>query len=168
MIVNLHTFVGMYGRVIDTAQHLLAKGSEHAAASGVSEAEMLNWRLIGDMRPLAFQLSVVANFPKQWLARAADLPMPPSVGAELDVAGFRAALAEAKAYVEAIAPEQLAGRDDVPLTVAIGSMTPTMPVGQWVTGFATTNLYFHLSTAYGILRSKGVPIGKLDLFSAGL
>ena len=42
------------------------------------------------------------------------------------------------------------------------------PSGQWLTVFATTNLYFHLSTAYGILRSKGVQIGKPDIFATGL
>jgi hypothetical protein len=68
-----------------------------------------------------------------------------------------------------LTPEQFAGRDDVPLTVTIGGdMSPTLPAGQWVSVFATTNLYFHLSTAYGILRSKGVQIGKVDLFGGGL
>ena len=43
-----------------------------------------------------------------------------------------------------------------------------MPSGQWLTVFATTNIYFHMSTAYGILRSKGVPIGKVDIFAGGL
>ena len=47
-------------------------------------------------------------------------------------------------------------------------MEPTLPAAQWLTVFATTNLYFHFSTAYGILRSKGVPIGKIDLFASGL
>jgi len=47
-------------------------------------------------------------------------------------------------------------------------MKPTLPSGQWLTVFATTNLYFHLSTAYGILRAKGVPLGKVDLFATGL
>ena len=47
-------------------------------------------------------------------------------------------------------------------------MEPTLPVAQWMTGFATTNIYFHMSMAYAILRSKGVPIGKLDLFPTGL
>ena len=47
-------------------------------------------------------------------------------------------------------------------------MEPTLPSGQWLTGFATTNIYFHLSTVYGILRSKGVQIGKIDLFAGGL
>ncbi len=47
-------------------------------------------------------------------------------------------------------------------------MSPTLPVGQWISGFATTNLYFHASMAYAILRAKGVPIGKIDLFPTGL
>ena len=54
------------------------------------------------------------------------------------------------------------------VTVSLGQLEPTLPVGQWISGFATTNLYFHLSTAYGILRSKGVQIGKRDLFAGGL
>jgi hypothetical protein len=43
-----------------------------------------------------------------------------------------------------------------------------LPPSQWISVFATTNIYFHLSTAYGILRSKGTPIGKIDLFAGGL
>jgi hypothetical protein len=169
MTVNLHTFVGLYTRAVDTAAHLLAKGAEHAAANGVGEADMLDWRLIDDMQPLRFQLMVACNFPKQWLARALDLPVPADVGADLDLAGFKAALADTKAYLAALTPAQFEGRDDVPLTVTIGNgMSPTMPAGQWVSVFATTNIYFHLSTAYGILRSKGVQIGKVDLFAGGL
>ncbi|HEX4095392.1 MAG TPA: DUF1993 family protein, partial [Caulobacteraceae bacterium] len=74
-----------------------------------------------------------------------------------------------KAYLAALTPQQFAGRDEIPLTVEIGNgMTPTLPSAQWLTVFATTNLYFHLSTAYGILRAKGVQIGKVDMFAGGL
>lgn len=169
MTISLYSFVGMYARVVTTAEHLLAKGVEHAKATGVPEADMLNWRLIDDMAPIGFQLMVVCNFPRLWMARAAGLPVPAEVTADLDVAGFKAALADAKAYLAALTPEQFAGRDDVPLTVAIGpGMEPTLPAEQWVSVFATTNLYFHLSTAYAILRAKGVQIGKIDLFAGGL
>ena len=169
MTIGLYSFVGMYTRVLDTAAHLLTKGVEHAAASGVPEADMLDWRLIDDMAPLRFQLMVVCNFPPQWLSRAAGLPVPEDVSADLDVAGFKAAIAKSKAYLAALTPEQFAGRDDVPLTVTLGNgLSPTLPAGQWVSVFATTNLYFHLSTAYGILRAKGVQIGKPDLFGGGL
>ncbi len=169
MTVNLFSFVGMYDKALATADHLLTKGADHAAASGVSEAEMLTWRLIDDMAPVAFQLMVVVNFTRLWPARAAGLPLPAEVTAELDVAGFRAAIADARAYVAALTPDQFVGRDDAPLTVTLGTgMEPTLPAGQWITGFATTNIMFHLSTAYAILRSRGVAIGKPDLFAGGL
>lgn len=169
MTISLFSFVGIYSKALDTAAHLLAKGVEHAGATGASEAEVLTWRLIDDMAPVAFQLMVVVNFTRLWSARAAGLPLPAEVNAELSVAEFKAAIADAKAYLAALTPEQFAGRDDVPLTVTLGSgMEPTLPVGQWITGFATTNIFFHLSTAYGILRSKGVKIGKADLFAGGL
>jgi hypothetical protein len=169
MTVGLFTFVDLYSRQLSTLDHLLDKGAEHAKSIGVSEADMLQWRLIEDMQPLAFQLMVVCNFSRQWPARVAGLLLPPEVSAELDLPGFKAAIGEAKAYLAALKPEQFAGRDDVPLTVTIGNgMEPTLPAGQWLTVFATTNLYFHLSTAYAILRARGVQIGKIDLFAAGL
>ena len=169
MATNLYSFVGLFSRQLDTAAHILAKGAAHAAATGVSEAYMLGWRLIEDMSPLSFQLMVVCNFARAWPARVAGLPLPADITADLDVAGFQAAIAEAKTYLAAIGPGQFAGRDDVPLTVTLGNdMSPTLPAAQWLTVFATTNLYFHLSTAYGILRSKGVQIGKPDLFAGGL
>ncbi|MFO1014511.1 MAG: DUF1993 family protein [Caulobacteraceae bacterium] len=78
---------------------------------------------------------------------------PPSPGPRLDRA-FPAGALEA--------------REDEPLTYEIGTgMVLTFPRGQWLTSFAATNLYFHLSTAYGILRARGCPIGEADLFAGG-
>jgi hypothetical protein len=170
MSVNAYSFVDMYAHALDGAAHLLGKGAEHAAATGVAEADMLDWRLIEDMQPLRFQLMVVCNFTRQWPARVAGLPVPDGVGSDLDLAGFQAAIAEAKAYLAALTPQQFEGRDETPLTVPIGdgAMQPTLPAGRWLTVFATTNIYFHLSTAYDILRAKGVQIGKMDLFAGGL
>jgi hypothetical protein len=47
-------------------------------------------------------------------------------------------------------------------------MAPTLEASQWLTGFATTNIYFHTSMVYAILRARGVAVGKVDLFSTGL
>lgn len=170
MPVNLYTFVDLYTRALDIAAHILAKGVNHALARGVSEGEMLDWRLIDDMNPLRFQLMVVCNFTRQWPARVAGLPLPDDVSADLDLAGFEEAIAGAKRYLAALTPEQFAGRDEVPLTISIGggAMEPTLPAARWLTVFATTNVNFHLSMAYAILRAHGVPIGKPDLFPTGL
>jgi hypothetical protein len=170
MAVSLYSFVDLYSRALTTASHLLNKGLEHAKATGVGEAEMLDWRLIEDMAPLRFQLMVVCNFTRQWPARVADLPPPADVAMEMTAAEFQAAIADAKRYLAALTPAQFEGRDEVPLAVEIGggSMKPTLPAGQWLTVFSTTNLYFHLSTAYGILRAHGVRLSKPDLFAGGL
>lgn len=168
--VNAYSFLGMYALTLDTASHILKKGAAHAQSLGLSETEMLDWRLIEDMQPLRFQIMVLCNFTRQWPARAAGLEPPADVAADLDLAGFQTAIADAKASLAAFRPDQFEGRDEVELTVPLGggAMNPTLAAGRWLTVFATTNIYFHLSTAYGILRAKGVPLGKMDLFAGGL
>ena len=169
MKIDLFSFVDLYRRQLDTAGHLLSKGVEYAAVNGISEAEMLGWRLADDMQPLGFQLMVVINFAQGWTARVAGLPVPEPITADIDVAGFKAAIADAKAHLAALSPEQFADRDHAPITFKLGEvMEPTLPAGQWLSVFATTNITFHNSIIYALLRMKGVKIGKLDLFPSGL
>ena len=168
MAASLFTFVEIYSKQLTVLENLLTKGAAFAANAGVSEADMFEWRLIDDMHPLRFQANVMLNFSRQWAARVAGVEVPGDVAGDLDVAGYKAAIAEAKAYLTGFSADQFAGREDAPLSFKLGPMEPTLPAGQWLTGFATTNVYFHLSMAYAILRHKGVPIGKADLFAGGL
>jgi len=166
--VSLFTFVDLYSKGLTTLDHLLTKGAAFAAEKGVSETEMLGWRLIDDMNPLSFQAIVVINFSKQWPARAAGLPVPENIAEDQDLAGYKAEIARAKAFLAELKPAQFTGRDEAPVTFDLGVMEPTLPAAQWLTGFSTTNFYFHLSIAYAILRNRGVPLGKVDLFAGGL
>jgi uncharacterized protein len=169
MTVRLYTFVDLYTRALATADHLLTKGEERAEALGVGESEMLNWRLIEDMQSFGFQLMVVCNFAQLWPARVAGLDVPLQLTDPPDVTGFRTAIASASDFLAGLHEEQFEGRDAVQLTFEIApDMQPTMPAERWLTVFATTNIYFHLSTAYGILRARGAQLGKADLFSTGL
>jgi hypothetical protein len=168
MSTNLFTFVGLYARGLTTLAHVLEKGAELAKAEGVSEADMLEWRLVDDMNPLRFQAYVVVNFAKQWPARVAGLPVPADIPADLDLAGLKAAIEDAKAYLAALDPKQFEGRDEVPFALKLGEIEPTLPLAGWLSGFATTNFYFHLSMAYAILRQRGADLGKRDLFAGGL
>jgi hypothetical protein len=169
MQVDLFTFVGLYDKALTTLSHLLKKGAEHAKAQGASEAEMLEWRLIDDMHPLRFQIGVAVNFSRSWPARVAGLEPPPELSMDGSLADIQGKIAEAKAYLAAIKPEQFAGRDDAALKVKLGDiMEPTLPAGQWLPNFATTNILFHVTIAYAILRSRGVQLGKADMFAGGL
>ena len=85
------------------------------------------------------------------------------------MAGFHTAIADARAWLATLKPEQLVSREDTPLTHKLGTgMEPTLPGGQWITSFGLTNISFHTSMVYAILRAKGVTIGKSDLFPLGL
>jgi hypothetical protein len=169
MSTNLFTFVGLYDRGLTTLAHILEKGADLAKAKGASESEMLEWRLVDDMNPLRFQAYVVINFAKQWTARAAGLPAPADIAADLDLAGLKAAIADAKAHLAGLDPTQFEGRDDVMISYKLGAeMEPTLPAAQWLSSFATTNFYFHLSIAYAILRQRGADLGKRDMFAGGL
>ena len=169
MAFTLHSFVGLYDRVLGTLSHILDKGEAYAKEHNIPTDEMLDWKLIGDMAPLRFQISVVANMTRSWTARVAGQPAPQDIEQTLDLVGFRAAIADAKAHLAAIEPGHFTGREEEPLTVKLGEVIePTLPAGQWLSVFATTNIYFHLSIAYAILRMKGVPLGKPDLFAGGL
>ena len=169
MPVTLFSFIDLFDRQLTTLAHILKKGADHAKGLGVTEAEMLQWRLIDDMQPLAFQIMVACNFTRAWPARTAGLPVPGEIGVDLSLADFQGEIAASKTYLASLKPEQFSGRDDVPLTHEIGTgMVLTLPCSQWLTVFAATNLFFHVSTAYGILRAHGVPIGKIDLFASGV
>jgi uncharacterized protein len=170
MSTDLFTFVGLFRGIVRSTAHVLQKGAAFADASGVSSDAMLDWRLIDDMEPLRFQVSVVCNFAKQWPARVAGVQAPDDVDVGMHLEGFYAALKTSEAFLDALQPEQFAGRDDVPLKVAIagGALEPTATAARWLTVFAATNLYFHMTTAYDILRSRGAPLGKVDLFTDGL
>lgn len=167
MIVSLTTVVARFPAVVATVDHLLTKGEEHARAESIAPDDILDWRLAPDMFSLRGQVQAVINLAVQWASRAAGVTVPPSIQGEADLAGLRAALADATTFLSTISPDQFAGRDDVLLDLELGVVKPTMPIGQWITGFATTNLYFHLSMAYAILRSRGVALSKPDLFAGG-
>jgi hypothetical protein len=168
MGVKLFTFVGLFDKGLTTLDHLLSKGADLAKSKGVSEADMLEWRLVDDMNPLRFQVRSVINFTRSWPSRVAGLDIPADIASDLDFAGLKAAIAGAKAHLAGLTPAQFEGRDEVMLTVNLGQMEATLPAGQWLSGFATTNFYFHLSMAYAILRQHGAEIGKRDLFAGGL
>jgi hypothetical protein len=169
MTISMFSFVGMYDRVLGSLGHLLDKGAEFAEVQGLDPEAIRGWRLVDDMATFRFQAEAVISFSRQWTARVAGLPVPERLAEDLTLDGFRAAIATAQAELAAMTPEQFAGRDDVPLTIRItDALEPTFPASQWLSGFATTNIYFHLSIAYAILRHKGVPIGKIDLFAGRL
>ncbi len=168
MSVSLFSFVEMYGKGLATLRHILEKARAHAADRGLDEDDMLGWRLVDDMFPLWRQAQIVGNFGARWPARAAGLTEPDEADQIMSFDQLFELIDRSRSFVDGLEPSHFAGKGADPLTIDLGVIEPTMPIEQWITGFATTNFYFHLSMAYAILRYKGVPLGKADLFAGGL
>lgn len=161
----LYAFVDLFRRQVAATEHVLTRGLEHARERGVAESDLLGWRLAPDMHPLAFQVRIVADYARQWSQRAAGLPVDPDTPTDADAHGLLAALARSREALAAMTPDTFAGRDDRPLTHILGTgQELTLPLLRWLGVFVATNIGFHLSITYAILRANGVPLGKRDLF----
>ena len=168
MKVDLAAVIMGWDKALLTLDHLLGKAGERAAADGIAGTEVLEWRLAPDMFTLRQQAQAVCNLASEWAARAAGVELPSLAVGEADLSKLKESVAEARCFLAGLDAAQLEGKDAVPITVELGTIQPTMPIGQWVMGFANTNILFHLSMAYAILRSRGVALAKPDLFAGGL
>ncbi len=154
--------VKSYQQVLDAVSGFLEKARGHCETQGVDLDEIVESRLHPDMFPFRFQVASVAHHSLGALEGVkAGLFGPPS-GPEYDYAGLQTLIAEARAGLDAFTPdvvEGFAGRDVV---FRVGELTLPFVAEDFLMSFSLPNLHFHATTAYDILRMKGVPVGKRD------
>lgn len=149
--------------LLRTLSTLLDKGAEHAKSKGFDTAVLVNARLAPDMFPLSKQVQIACDFAKNALARLSGQEPKRFEDTEQTLDELKDRIARALAYMatfDAAAFEDAASRNIViPLP---GDMVLEMTGEQYLRDWALPHFYFHLVTAYDILRHNGVPIGKLD------
>lgn len=138
-----------------------------AEASGLPEAELLAGRLAPDMHPLPFQVQSASDSAKGAVARLAGVDVPSMPDAEATLAELRERCALTVTFIQGVDAAKFEGAEDrdVVLTFPNGAMT--FSGRQYLTGFVLPNFYFHVTTAYAILRHTGVALGKLDFLGGG-
>ena len=142
---------------LDTLAHILDVGERH-----LGNGDFLQERLVADMLPLAAQVAFACNAPRgfaQWCAgQPIDNLKPDSI---TTLAEARAAISQAQAMVAGIAADD--ARLDETKRVGLGpGRYCELPAHQYVADYVVPNLYFHVTTAYAILRKLGAPLGKQD------
>ena len=142
---------------LDTLDHILDVGQAHLPDLDAALRE----RLAPDMFPLGTQVAFACNQPRgfsQWCAGQPVENLPREVGS---LAQARAHVRDTKALVEAIAADD--ARLDESKRIGLGpGLYCELPARQYVADYLLPNLYFHIATAYAILRKLGVPLGKPD------
>jgi len=135
---------------------------DKAAAEG-SEAEFLEARLAPDMRPLPAQFQMASDSAKNAMARLSGIEAPVMEDTESSFAELKERCDRTIAFITGIDPGKLEGSEDREVTLRFPNGTGYRFSGKaHLTSFALPNFFFHVTTAYAILRAAGVQLGKPD------
>ena len=145
---------------------ILEKAEAHAKERNIDEGVMLNWRFAPDMFPLTRQVQIATDFAKGTAARLAGVDVPKYADDETSFAGLRQRIAKAVTFVESFRPSDFDGSEDRDISLTAGSRELHFKGQPYLLNFALPNFYFHVTTAYGLLRACGVGIGKMDFIGA--
>jgi hypothetical protein len=133
-----------------------------AADANIDPDTLIQARLYPNMRPFIFQVRVATDTAKGAAARLAGRSVPSWPDEEKTFAEVHQRLGKAVDYLSSFAPGDFAGAEDRPIELKIGGRTMNFTGSSYISGFVLPNFYFHVTTAYNILRHNGVAIGKSD------
>ncbi len=164
MSISLYSAtVPNYRQTLEAVAALLVKAEQHCATNGVAEADLVQARLAPDMLPFAYQVKSCAVHSlgaiegvRRGLFSPDQTPPPDSF------ATLKARVADTLAALEKVTPAEIdafVGRD---MRFTVGSYNLDFTAENFFLSFSLPNFYFHATTAYDILRWKGVQIGKRD------
>jgi len=141
----------------------LDRAVTHCTETGVDPDDVVDARLIDDMAPFHFQIECVANHSVWGLeaVKTGTFAAPALVG-PIPFADLRAMIAQAEAALVALTPDEVNGWSGKDLDLQIGPRRLAFTSETFILSFALPNFHFHAVTAYDILRTRGVPIGKRD------
>ncbi len=157
MIKTLRALSGVLDK-LDT--HAKSKQLEFHPA-GMQEDALLQSRLISDQFPFVRQVQVACDNAKGAAARLAEVEMPKYEDTEKTVAELKERIKKTVAFMETIKPEQVIGKEGIKISLPFWKGKHVTGF-EYVTEFLLPNFYFHVTTAYSILRKNGVDLGKAD------
>ena len=141
---------------------LLDKAEAYAEAKKIEPAVLFETRLFPDMFPFTRQVQRACDQAKNGGSRLAGVDPPRFEDNEKTAADLRARIAKTIAFVKTLDVEAIDAAVDREITFPFGPKTENMKGADYLNLFALPNFYFHVTTAYGILRHCGVEIGKRD------
>ncbi len=141
---------------------LLDKAAAHSEAKKIDPKVLPAARLIADMFPLSRQVQIACDTAKGAAARLAGVEPPKHEDNETTLAELKARIAKTIDFVGSIKAAQLAGAESREIVLKFPNQTLTFSGLDYLRKFVLPNLYFHVTTAYALLRQNGVDIGKRD------
>ena len=155
--------VPVFRQMLGALADVLEKAEAHAVASRFDADALLGARLFPDMFPLIKQVQITTDFAKGASARLAGADSPRYEDKELTFAELQKRISKTLGYIDSLPQDAFDDAASRPITHGAGERARHFDSGgAYLTGFALPNFYFHVTTAYVILRHNGVPLGKRD------
>jgi len=152
----------VFVRALKVLATLLEKGEAHAKAQGLDPNDLVTARLTDDMLPLSGQIQRASDASKGAVARLTGVDAPAMPDEETTFAQLQKRVADTLAYIQSVDPKAFEGSEDRTVELKLPGGTLTFTGEDYLLTFALPNFFFHVVTAYDVLRHKGVQIGKLD------
>lgn len=158
--------VPVFQRALGNLDALLRKGEEHAAAAGLDLAELASARLAPDMFPLTGQIQSACDSAKFAAARLTGTTAPSFPDTETTFEELHQRIAATLDYLASVDPAGFEGSETREVVQKSRRGERHFVGTSYLLTFALPNFFFHVTTAYDILRHKGVPVGKMDYLGA--
>ncbi|KKY30289.1 putative helix-turn-helix-domain containing protein type [Diaporthe ampelina] len=162
-------YVPTLNNILESLEAILTRAETHAKENNIDvNAEYAPARLHADMLPLTFQVQAVTNLAKSFVEKVAGVKVEVWEDDETTFEQLFARINKARELTKGVKPEDVNGKEHQTIEGKAGASVYRTTCLTCVTTFILPNLFFHLQTAYAILRMKGVPLSKLDYLFAFL
>jgi hypothetical protein len=151
-----------FANILGNLSAILDKAQAHCEARKIDPLVLTGDRLYPDMFPFSRQVQIACDTAKGAVARLAGVEVPKHEDTERTFAELKARIAKTLDFIGSVKPERIDGAEDREIVLAMRSGERRFTGIQYLLGHALPNFYFHVTTAYNILRHNGVELGKLD------
>lgn len=163
MPLSMHEVsVPVFERRLKSLSAILEKAEAFAAAKKIEPEVLLNARLAPDMFPLKRQVQLASDFAKGAAARLSGQDIPKWEDTEASFGDLKARIAKTVDYLGTFAAAQINGSEERDIALTIAKQPVTLKGQAFLLNYAFPHFFFHITTAYDILRHKGVPLSKRD------
>ncbi|HYO71409.1 MAG TPA: DUF1993 domain-containing protein [Archangium sp.] len=154
--------IPVFIRMLGNLSAILEKAAAYATAKKIEPSVLVNARLAPDMRPLSFQIQVASDMAKGCAARLAGIDPPSFPDTESTFPELQERIKKTIAFLQTVSAAQVDGSEEREVILKMRGQETRFQGQPYLLTYVLPNFYFHLTTAYAILRHNGLDIGKAD------
>ena len=157
-----HACIPLLTKMLGNLETIVDKAIAHAAARKIDDTAFVEARLFPDMFTFARQIRIATDMAKGAGARLAGIDIPKFDDNEKTLPELKARLRKAIDFLKTLTPSQIDGSENKTISLTAGGNSFTFKGVDYLQSWVLPNFFFHVTTAYNLLRHGGVEIGKMD------